>query len=216
MSQPEVIKLSSEVLSCSLVTTDKTESSPPSTSIQELHEKVERPLSLPATVYKLKSPLYSHAVYITISDIELGDGDKKVVRPFEIFFNTKTSEHSQYLTTISRLLSAVMRKGGDVSFLVEELHSIYAPSGYWKKGRFIPSVIFEIGDIIENHLQKLGLIQKKVDDKPSISKHVVPIEENEQSDIVPNALICPACGAKSLVSSEGCFNCLNCPYSKCG
>lgn len=166
----------------------------------------ERPQILHGTTYKLKSALLDHAMYITINDIEIGGA----MRPFEIFINTKDATHYQWMVALTRLMSAVFRKGGDLTFLVEELNSIFDPrGGVFGNGRFYPSVLAQIGEIVEQHLKKLGLVG---DSGPSPETKAV-IEQKQAAKAVGS--ICPKCFDKALVRMEGCETCTSCGYSKC-
>lgn len=127
-----------------------------------MNENIARPDFLLGSTYKIKPPISDHALYITINDIILNEGtDHEVRRPYEIFINSKAMEHFQWVIALTRVISAVFRKGGDVTFLVEELRSVYDPNGgYYKKGGvFMPSLVAEIGAIIEKHMRTIGLIK---------------------------------------------------------
>ena len=135
--------------------------------VVRMTEKVMRPEgmeSLEGSTYKIKTPLVDHAMYVTINDIILNAGTvHEQRRPFEIFINSKNMDHFQWIVALTRLMSAVFRKGGDVTFLVEELQAVFDPKGgYFKPGgKFMPSIIAEIGDVIEHHMQKIGLMEKE-------------------------------------------------------
>ena len=132
-------------------------------NIIQMHEKVSRPETLLGSTYKIKTPLSDHAMYLTINDIILNEGsDHELRRPFEIFLNSKNMDQYQWISALTRVISAVFRKGGDCTFLVEELKAIFDPQGgYFKSGgRFMPSLVAEIGWAIEDHLQKIGLLKK--------------------------------------------------------
>src|SRR3989338_8475984 len=131
-------------------------------NVVHMHERLERPEMLLGSTYKVKTPLTEHALYVTINDIILNQGTEyELRRPFEIFINSKNMDHFQWIVALTRIVSAVFRKGGDVTFLVEELRSVFDPrGGYFKKGgKFMPSLVGEIGDVIEHHLRKIGLIK---------------------------------------------------------
>jgi hypothetical protein len=126
-----------------------------------MHEKVERPDALIGATYKIKSPLFEHALYVTINDIVLNaDTEYELRRPFEIFINSKNMDHFQWIVALTRIMSAVFRKGGDVTFLVEELKAVFDPrGGYFKAGGvYMPSIVAELGAIIEQHLKSIGLL----------------------------------------------------------
>jgi hypothetical protein len=128
----------------------------------QMHEKLERPGTLIGATYKIKSPLFEHALYVTINDIVLNEGTEfEMRRPFEIFINSKNMDHFQWIVALTRIMSAVFRKGGDVTFLVEELKAVFDPrGGYFKAGGvYMPSIVAELGNIIEQHLKMIGLIK---------------------------------------------------------
>ena len=128
----------------------------------QMHEKLERPEELEGCTYKIKSPLFEHALYVTINDIVLNAGTEfEMRRPFEIFINSKNMDHFQWIVALTRVMSAVFRKGGDVTFLVEELKAVFDPrGGYFKAGGvYMPSIVAELGNIIETHLTAIGLLK---------------------------------------------------------
>src|ERR671911_1852853 len=129
-----------------------------------MHEKLERPEVLIGSTYKIKTPVSDHAMYLTINDIMLNEGtEHEHRRPFEIFINSKNLDHFQWIVALTRIISAVFRKGGDVAFLTEELKAVFDPrGGYWQPGgKFMPSIVAELGYVIERHLQTIGLIRKQ-------------------------------------------------------
>jgi len=133
----------------------------PKAEVIQMHEKVERPDTLIGATYKIKSPLFEHALYVTINDIVLNQGTEyELRRPFEIFINSKNMDHFQWIVALTRIMSAVFRKGGDVTFLVEELRAVFDPrGGYFKAGGvYMPSIVAELGAIIEQHLKSIGLM----------------------------------------------------------
>lgn len=156
----------------------------PSPSV--MGEHIDRPLTLLGTTYKIeKSPATGHAMYVTINDIILNQGtDHESRRPFEIFINSKNMDQFQWIVAITRILSAVFRKGGDVSFLAEEMKSVFDPKGgYFKKGSYMPSLVAEIGQVIEAHLHVLGLLESDnlspqakvlIDEKQKQKQHTPP------------------------------------------
>jgi hypothetical protein len=131
-------------------------------NVVSMNEKIERPEMLIGSTYKLKTPTSDHAMYITINDVILNEGTPhEQRRPFEIFINSKNLEDFQWVVAMTRIMSAVFRKGGDVTFLVEEMKAVFDPKGgYWQSGgRFMPSVIAEMGTILERHMKAIGLIK---------------------------------------------------------
>ena len=141
----------------------------PVADVIQMHERIERPEVLIGSTYKIKSPLVEHAMYVTINDIVLNAGtDHEHRRPFEVFINSKSMEHFQWIVALTRIMSAVFRKGGDVTFLVEEMKAVFDPKGgYFKAGGvYMPSLVAELGMIIEDHLKSIGMMHD-----PEMSEH---------------------------------------------
>ena len=198
-------------------------------NVVQMHEKLERPEVLLGTTYKVKTPLTEHSLYLTINDIILNPGtEHELRRPFEIFINSKNMDHFQWIVALTRIISAVFRKGGDVTFLVDELRSVFDPrGGYFKKGgKYMPSLVAEIGDAIESHLRLIGLLkggeldehQKKlIDDKRNqYNAYVKTAEKVAPGDFPESAQLCTKCSTKAVIKMDGCMTCLNCGDSKCG
>ena len=167
----------------------------------------DRPQELLGRTYKIKWLDSDHAFYITVNDIEK-DGRR---RPFEIFINSKNMEAYAWALALTRMISAVFRRGGDVSFVVEELKAIFDPrGGQWMNGRYIPSLLAAIGEVIERHLIEIGFINERLTGLAGLpSAHNIPAEG-------ARARFCPRCGDASFIKLEGCDSCLSCGYSKCG
>ena len=147
----------------------KAEAELPVADIIHMHERIERPEVLIGSTYKIKSPLVEHAMYVTINDIVLNAGtEHELRRPFEIFVNSKSMEHFQWIVALTRIMSAVFRKGGDVTFLVEEMKAVFDPKGgYFKAGGvYMPSLVAELGMIVEDHLKSIGMMHD-----PEMSEH---------------------------------------------
>jgi len=194
-----------------------------------MHEKLERPEVLIGSTYKIKTPVSDHAMYVTINDIVLNEGtEHEQRRPFEIFINSKNLDHFQWIVALTRIISAVFRKGGDVTFLVEELKAVFDPrGGYWQAGgKFMPSIIAELGYVIEKHLQTIGLLRapeldegrrKLIEEKRSEYE-----ARQKQQDAFSNAhyphgaQLCSKCSTAAVVMMDGCMTCLSCGDSKCG
>ena len=198
-------------------------------NVIHMHEKLERPEMLLGSTYKVKTPLSEHALYITINDVILNEGtDHHLRRPFEVFINSKNMDHFQWIVALTRIISAVFRKGGDVTFLVDELRSVFDPrGGYFKKGgKYMPSLVAEIGDAIECHLRMIGMLkdddldehqQKLVAEKRAQYESTVKTaEENVPSEFPDGAQLCMKCSTKAMIKMDGCMTCLNCGDSKCG
>lgn len=214
----------------------------------QMHERIERPEVLVGSTYKIKSPLFEHALYVTINDIVLNAGSEhEHRRPFEIFINSKNMDHFQWIVALTRIMSAVFRKGGDVTFLVDEMKAVFDPKGgYFKAGGvYMPSLVAELGSIVEDHLKSIGLLHD-----PEMSEHQRALiaekrrayddRSKKNSDLTaapsataqssaeeiavtgegvsfpPSATMCHKCSTKAVVIMDGCATCLNCGYSKCG
>jgi hypothetical protein len=210
-----------------------------------MHESLERPETLVGSTFKIKSPLFEHALYVTINDIVLNAGTRyEQRRPFEIFINSKNMDHFQWIVALTRILSAVFRKGGDVTFIVEELKAVFDPrGGYFRSGGvYMPSIVAEIGTVLEQHMKNIGLIHDPEMDestrqliaekrrayealgtstkKAEVSAvAAVPAEGEAAAETLTfpaGSMMCDKCNTKALVLMDNCQTCLNCGYSKCG
>ncbi|MCE5233656.1 MAG: NrdJb [Mizugakiibacter sp.] len=216
----------------------------PSAEVIQMHESVERPDTLVGATYKIKSPLFEHALYVTLNDIVLNAGTPhEMRRPFEIFINSKNMDHFQWIVALTRIMSAVFRKGGDVTFLVEEMKAVFDPrGGYFKAGGvYMPSIVAEIGGVVEQHMKMIGLIRdpemsdaqraliaekraayeaagskKKPDVSPAAAEVAPKPEPQSNGSFPPGATMCHKCNTNAVVMMDGCATCLNCGYSKCG
>ena len=201
----------------------------PDGKVVRMHEKLERPEMLMGSTYKVKTPVSDHAMYVTINDIILNPGtEHEQRRPFEIFINSKNLDHYQWIVALTRLMSAVFRKGGDVTFIVDELKAVFDPrGGYWQPGgKFMPSIIADLGHIIERHLKFIGLLPPDALDEQQ--RRLVDMkrkefeERNRQQDAFAKshypegAQLCKACSTTAVVMMDGCLTCLACGDSKCG
>jgi len=199
--------------------------------VVRMHESVQRPEMLVGSTYKVKTPVTEHAMYITINDIILNEGtEHEARRPFEVFINSKNMDNFQWVVALTRLISAVFRKGGDTTFMVEELKAVFDPKGgYFKPGGvFMPSIVAEIGHAIERHMQMIGMIKSdKLDDhqKEFLAKKRKEIDaaqdhadgkEVEVGAFPKNSTVCVKCSTKAVVLMDGCMTCLSCGDSKCG
>ncbi|ESS72664.1 ribonucleotide reductase, alpha subunit [Methyloglobulus morosus KoM1] len=198
--------------------------------LESMHENLSRPEILYGSTYKIKTPQSEHALYITINDMILNaDTEHEERRPYEVFINSKNMEHFQWVLALTRVISAVFRKGGDACFLVEELKAVFDPKGgYFKKGGvFMPSLVAEIGCAIESHLKRIGMLKdREMDDhqkkflaakrKEFEAMHTDSAEIDEDGAFPAKALLCGKCQTKAVVLMDGCMTCLNCGESKCG
>ena len=172
-------------------------------------QPLSRPEALPGRTYKIRWPVADHAIYITINDI-VQDGRR---RPFEIFINSKSMEHYAWTVGLTRMISAVFRRGGDVSFVVEELKAVFDPrGGAWMEGRYVPSLLAAIGDVLERHMIDIGFIKPREIDPALAEKRAVANLPGTSSRMAQ----CPKCGEAALIRIENCDQCTSCGYSKCG
>lgn len=179
---------------------------------------LERDEILEGSTYKIKTPASEHAMYITINDVIINQGEENEHRrPFEIFINSKNMEHFMWIVALTRVISAIFRKGGDVTFLVEELKAVFDPrGGYFKKGgKYMPSLVADIGEVIQQHLISIGMLEGVLD-TPELEAKKQKIKERLGDAAMKNAMQCPKCAAITLVRMDGCDTCLECGYSKCG
>ncbi len=173
-----------------------------------LSDPLDRPAALEGQTYKVKWPGSEHALYITINDIVIA-GHR---RPFEVFINSKNMEHFAWTVALTRMISAVFRRGGDISFVVEELKAVFDPrGGAWMEGRYIPSILAAIGGVIERHLIDIGFIEGE-----GLGLKSDPKAELLRVGEAPRGKACPACGSYDLRMVEGCLTCGSCGHSKCG
>lgn len=205
----------------------QTQSKAKEQNIDEMSEKISRPELLTGETYKIKPPTSEHALYVTINDIVLNQGtEHEIRRPFEVFLNSKNMEHYQWTIALTLIISAIFRKGGDINFLVDELRSVFDPNGgYMKKGgKYMPSLVSEIGDVIEKHLKRIGMLEEDADDELkqqalAQKKHKLDQKQtanDDQSGFPAHSKLCNQCSTKAMIMMDGCLTCLNCGHSKCG
>ena len=174
-----------------------------------MSEPLDRPSTLDGNTYKLKWPDSEHAIYVTINDIIVND----MRRPFEVFINSKNMEHFAWTVGLTRMISAVFRRGGDVSFVVDELKAVFDPrGGAWVGGKYIPSILAAIGGVLEEHMMKIGFIKDSDTSLFHKSSEVTKVENLKLS----RQKSCTSCGQFDLQMIEGCMTCRSCGYSKCG
>jgi hypothetical protein len=230
-----VLKLDKKIVSYKVVTPEEKKDIHASndeniSDIESMDENVSRPEMLFGSTYKIKTPQSEHAMYITVNDVFLNAGTEyEERRPYEVFINSKNMDQFQWVVALTRVISAVFRKGGDVTFLVEELKAVFDPKGgYFKKGGvFMPSIVAEIGCAIESHLKHIGMLkapeldehqQKLVDAKRKEFEEKQNTKKNDStpvSDFPESAQLCTKCNTKALVLMDGCMTCLSCGDSKC-
>ena len=174
-----------------------------------MSEPLERPNTLDGNTYKLRWPDSEHAIYVTINDIIVNDQR----RPFEVFINSKNMEHFAWTVGLTRMISAVFRRGGDVSFVVDELKAVFDPrGGAWVNGKYIPSILAAIGGVLEEHMVKIGFI---INSDEMLSHQKVDLSKVEKLKRLKQKS-CTSCGQFDLQMIEGCMTCRSCGYSKCG
>ena len=184
-------------------------------SVVYMTRPLDRPAALPGRTYKLTWPESDHAIYITLNDV-VQDGRR---RPFEIFINSKNMEHYAWTVALTRMISAVFRRGGDVAFVVEELKAVFDPrGGAWMQGRYVPSLLAAIGEVIEEHMIAIGFLPEPVQiakpRRPAINAEELP-GPGETTERLERVDQCPKCGGLGLIHQEGCDLCTLCGYSRC-
>lgn len=190
-------------------------------SVVRMFQPLDRPGELPGKTYKVRWPESDHALYITVNDIIDDQGRR---RPFEIFINSKNTEHYAWTVALTRMISAVFRRGGDVSFVVEELKAVFDPrGGYWVGGKYVPSLLAAIGGVIESHMIDTGFLPRPgSENDPDRHRVTKPMavaagEGPGRNGGVPTLFRqCPKCGQAALMRQEGCDTCTSCGHSKCG
>lgn len=231
------IKITHKIKGYSVARTDAASSNAaiaaPEAEVIQMHERLQRPEVLVGSTYKIKSPLFEHALYVTLNDIVLNAGTPhESHRPFEVFINSKNMDHFQWIVALTRIMSAVFRKGGDVTFLVEELKAVFDPrGGYFKPGgMYMPSIVAELGLIIEQHLKSIGMIKDGeisaaqralIAEKRAAYEATLKLPESaaavsDTAGYPPGATMCAKCNTLAMVLMDGCATCLSCGYSKCG
>ena len=220
------IKIEKKIVSYSVVEKKEEQKETPAEVVQ-IGEPLARPDKITGSTYKVKTPVTEHALYITINDVIMNEGtEQEHRRPFEIFVNSKNMEHFQWIVGLTRVMSAVFRKGGDLTFLIEELESVFDPNGgYYKKGgKYVPSLVAELGQVLEEHLKNIGMLkvanpeehqQKLIDEKKAEYLKKNP-DKLDESGFPKDAQLCNKCNTKAAIMMDGCLTCLNCGESKCG
>ena len=205
-----VLSVSDEKSAPEVVAKDDDEPMHPHGDVIYMSEPLDRPQSLEGSTYKLKWPDSEHAIYLTVNDIIVG-GRR---RPFEVFINSKNMEHYAWTLALTRMISAVFRRGGDVSFVVEELKAVFDPrGGAWVQGKYIPSILAAIGGVIERHMVAIGFLEGEgqgLKSDPQAEAMAVNAESK------PRGKACPSCGQFDMRMVEGCMTCASCGHSKCG
>jgi len=179
---------------------------------------LERDDVLEGSTYKIKTPHSEHALYITMNDVVINAGTPdEHRRPFEIFINSKNMEHFMWIVALTRVISAIFRKGGDVNFLVEELKAVFDPmGGYYKKGgKYMPSMVAEIGETIQQHLVSIGMMEGQLS-TPELEAKRREATEKLGADVVAKGNLCDKCGTMAVIRLDNCNTCLECGDSKCG
>ncbi len=187
-------------------------------NVTQIAPLLEREDVLEGTTYKIKTPDSEHAMYITINDIVINQGQEdEHRRPFEMFINSKNMEHFMWIVALTRVVSAIFRKGGDVTFLAEEMKAVFDPrGGYYKRGgKYMPSIVAEIGEVIQKHLISIGMMEGQLDNAELQAKRK-EAEEKLGADAMAKGQQCDKCGAMAVVRLDNCNCCLECGDSKCG
>ncbi|EAQ97400.1 hypothetical protein [Congregibacter litoralis] len=216
------VKIDQKITGWSVVKPGETDAPKEEAQVVQMHEKIKRPEHLHGSTYKLKAPNIKHALYVSINDIVLNEGTEHEKRaPFEIFINCRDMDNYQWVTALTLVLSAIFRKGGDVTFIIDELEQVFDPKGgYFTGGRFVPSLVAEIGIIIKRHMRSIGLIPEEVMDEGQLAyleeKKARAMDADPGDTGYPkSATLCKACSVKAVIIDGGCATCLSCGDSKC-
>lgn len=220
-------KIEKKITGYRLVTDEPVKEEP--VKLEKIEEvPTKRPDVLQGSTYKIKPPVEDgSAIYITINDVIVNEGtENEHKRPFEIFLNSKNMDSFQWISAITRLISSVFRKGGDITFLVEELRNVHQPNGgYYQKGKFYTSIVAEIAEVLEKHMISIGMIKP-----PELDEHQKALVESKKQEYLEKhkddtlnssgypkgATLCSSCNETAVIMIEGCQTCLNCAQSKCG
>lgn len=208
-----MIKIDKQIIGYSVIKDDGTSNDKVNHVSDAQHSILKRSEVLQGKTYKISTALSEHALYITINNERVGD---RLV-PFEIFINCKDMKHFQWIVALTRVISAVFRQGGNVNFILDELKSVYDPNGgYFSKGKYVPSLVAEIGGVIERHFIDCGFYV--VDDslRNAAVSMVKMNQPTQSSDDKVNGSLCDKCHEMSVVLLDGCATCLSCGSSKCG
>jgi len=175
-------------------------------------QPLDRPEALPGHTYKVRWPETDHAIYITVNDI-VQDGRR---RPFEVFINSKNMEHYAWTVGLTRMISAVFRRGGDIAFVVEELKAVFDPrGGCWLDGKYVPSLLAAIGEVIERHMIAIGFLPDRSRSPLEAARERKAVNEPGDGAAAAPLRQCPKCGSAAMIRQEGCDICTSCGYSKC-
>jgi ribonucleoside-diphosphate reductase alpha chain len=180
----------------------------PSPAAPVSHDLLSRPDKVLGATYKLRWMGTEHAFYITVNDVD----DNETRRPFEVFINSKNLEHYPWVVALTRMISAVFRRGGDVSFVAEELKQVFDPrGGQWSNGHYVPSLVAAIGEVIERHMSEIGFLAVEAD-RPELSRSAESTPTDGKGFAAP---FCPRCNQPGLLKESGCLTCVHCGWSKC-
>lgn len=223
------IKIDKPIIGYQVVTEEVRTMEEIDSNVEVMNETIERPQSISGTTYKI-SPPNSNSLYITINNVILNEGTQsECYAPFEVFINSRNMENFQWIVALTRIMSAVFRKGGNIEFMIEELESVFDPKGgyFQKGGKFIPSLVAEIGGVIKQHLTSIGTVvkeelpdyQKAILDEKRAEYEKKQVDEStveESTEFPSTATLCSKCNTKAVIIMDGCATCLNCGDSKCG
>jgi ribonucleoside-diphosphate reductase alpha chain len=196
-------KIDQQIVSWSVVTDDEPTAPPIVT--------YDRPAEMDGTTYKIKPVGIDCAMYITINNCLMPDGS---LRPLEMFINSKHTAHHQWITAMTRMVSAVFRKPGAIDFAIEELEEVFDPAGgYWVDGKMVPSLVAHVGMVLRKHCEKIGIIAVKelTSDQRVVIEEKIEVAQKAGVEMQ----LCEKCREKGLLFLDNCWTCVLCGDSKC-
>lgn len=217
-----MIKISQKDPNISEVKSQKNEDA--STFVKENNSNYQpietRPEVVDAKVYKLKSAFVKNSVFVTLSYIK----HNNLIRPVEIFINSKDLTRAPEYVVLTRLISAIFRRSSDPMFILEELQGIFDPNGgSFKEGRYYHSFYGEIAEVIERFFFDVKILDRPekhpIEDNGPVTEATMSNGNGNTNSRVENSpfRICPDCNNPTLKMENGCDNCVDpeCGYSKC-
>jgi len=180
-----------------------------------------RPDIVPGNTHKVKWPTTGDNIYITVTNV---DGE-----PLELFIKHQDSSIGEWTDALSRMVTGVMRRGGDLRFIVDQLSKVGSTSGgAFVDGVYRPSVVAAIAGVVEKEFKSLGVYERAIgmpignnknDEAEPTAEALQAKDATERKDehvSVANGAPCPNCKQPFLRRESGCDSCALCGYLRCG